>query len=84
MGSLTTLPTDVLWRHALAVIPLALFVALLVRCLPCRPATRHMLWLVVLLWLIVAPLLPEAPSLPMPQRRSNAPGFLMNCEKHTS
>jgi hypothetical protein len=56
------LPTELLWRYALAVIPLALVVAVLTRLLPCRPATRHTLWLVVLIWLVAAPLLPRVPS----------------------
>ncbi|MHC4428154.1 MAG: hypothetical protein ACYS0D_06065, partial [Planctomycetota bacterium] len=55
------LPTDLLWRNALAVIPLAIVVALLCRFVPCRPSTRHTLWLVVLIVLVVAPFLPSVP-----------------------
>ncbi len=61
MGIWAALPTDLLWRTALAAIPLALLVAVVARLLPCRPATRHTLWLVVLLWLVAAPFLPQAP-----------------------
>lgn len=50
---------DLLWRNALTVVPLALAVALFCRCLPCRPATRHTLWLIVLLWFLAPPGLSE-------------------------
>jgi beta-lactamase regulating signal transducer with metallopeptidase domain len=53
--------TDPFWRFALMAIPLALLVALLCRCLPIRPATRHTLWLTLLVMFLVAPLLPQAP-----------------------
>lgn len=53
------LNTDVLWRNALAVVPLAVVAALLCRILPCKPATRHMLWLVVLLVLFLPPGVPR-------------------------
>lgn len=62
MGLSTVLPTDTLWQYALAAIPLAFVVVVLTRLLPCRPATRHMLWLVVLVWLLAAPLLPKVPA----------------------
>jgi len=55
------LATELLWRHAWAVIPLALLVALVCRCVRCRPATRHMLWVVVLLWFVAPLILPAAP-----------------------
>ena len=42
------IPTDLLWRNALAVVPIAILVAVFCRWMPCRPATRHTLWLVVL------------------------------------
>jgi beta-lactamase regulating signal transducer with metallopeptidase domain len=51
--------TDVLWRSGLAAIPLAIVVALACRCLPCRPSTRHALWLIVLLSLVIVPMLPR-------------------------
>lgn len=44
-----------LWRNAWATAPLALVVIVLCRALPCRPATRHTLWLIALLG-FVAPL----------------------------
>ncbi len=50
--------TDVLCRNGLAAIPLAVLVAILCRMFRSRPATKHTLWLVVLLWFVVAPLLP--------------------------
>lgn len=54
-----SLPTDLFWRNALAVIPLVLVVAAVCRWLPCRPATRHALWLMVLLWLLIPPVFPS-------------------------
>ncbi len=56
------MPVDLLWQHALAAIPLVLVVALVTRFVPCRPATRHMLWVTALVWLILAPFLPTAPT----------------------
>jgi beta-lactamase regulating signal transducer with metallopeptidase domain len=53
--------TEELWRFALAAIPLAAIVAVLCRCLPCRPSTRHALWLTLLLLFALAPFLPKAP-----------------------
>lgn len=50
---------DVLWQNALAAIPLALIVALICRWVTCRPATRHVLWLIVLLRLVAPPVLPS-------------------------
>jgi beta-lactamase regulating signal transducer with metallopeptidase domain len=52
-------PSDLLWRNALAAIPLALLVAVVCRLLPNRPAVRHSLWLTVLLWLVASPFLPS-------------------------
>ncbi len=40
---------DALWRNALGAVPLALLAACACRALPLRPATRHMIWLLVLL-----------------------------------
>ena len=62
-----SLATDMLWRNAVAVVPLALLVALACRFLPCRPATRHGLWLMVLLWLVLAPVIPSL-ELPVQSR----------------
>ena len=63
MEAWSLFPTDQLWRYALAVIPLAILVGCITRFVPCRPATRHTLWLSVLVWLVTAPLFPDAPSL---------------------
>ena len=60
------LPIDLLWRNAIAVIPVALIVAAVCRFVPCRPSTRHTLWLVVLGLLVVAPFLPQPPLPPLP------------------
>lgn len=50
---------DLLWRNALGAIPLAIVVALVCRFLPCRPSTRHALWVIVLLSLLAPPLIPQ-------------------------
>jgi beta-lactamase regulating signal transducer with metallopeptidase domain len=50
---------DALWRSAIGAIPLVVIVLLLCRLLPRRPATRHALWLMVLVSLIVVPFLPS-------------------------
>ncbi|MBI4718322.1 MAG: hypothetical protein HY763_10990 [Planctomycetes bacterium] len=52
-----------LWQNALAIIPLAVLVAVVTRLTAFRPATRHTLWLTVLLWLLAGPLLPHPPAL---------------------
>jgi len=52
---------DQLWRFALAAVPMVLVIGVLCRVLPCRPSTRHSLWLVALLMLVVVPFLPQAP-----------------------
>ena len=62
MPAWTLQATDLLWQSALAAIPLVLMVALACRLLPCRPATRHTLWLLVLLWFVVGPFLPNSPT----------------------
>ena len=56
-----------LWPNALAAIPLALLVGAICRWVPCRPTTRHTLWLIVLLWFLGAPLLP---ALVLPAERT--------------
>jgi len=53
MAAWISLATDLLWHSALAVIPLALVVGVFCRWVPCRPATRHTLWLCVLATLVV-------------------------------
>ena len=68
------LAADALWRNALAAVPLALLVAAVCRWLPCRPATRHVLWLGVLLWLIVPPVLPSPQLTESLVPRPPAPG----------
>ena len=63
METWSGIETGALWRHAIGVIPLVLVVAGVTRFMPCRPATRHVLWLTVLIGLLVSPLLPQAPSM---------------------
>ncbi len=58
MGSVAEYFTDGLWRNGIAVVPLVLMVALMCRLSRGRPATRHGLWLFVILWLVVPPLAP--------------------------
>lgn len=62
MEPLAGMLTDLLWRNALAVVPLALLVAGICRWMPCHAGTRHTLWLVTLLWLGVSPFLPAYPG----------------------
>ena len=67
-----TAARDMLWQNGLAVIPLVLIVAGLCRYGRCRPATKHVLWLMVLVWLVLPPLAPaiwrwESAALPQPQ-----------------
>jgi hypothetical protein len=59
---MSALSIDQFWQSALLAIPLAAIVAATCRCLPCRPATRHTLWLTLLVLLVVAPLLPRSPA----------------------
>src|SRR3989304_5733061 len=56
------LTTDVLWRNGLTAIPLVLLTTAVCRWIPCRPATRHTMWLVVLAWLVTPTFLPEPPK----------------------
>ena len=53
--------TEFLWQNALAAIPLVLIVAAICKCVPCRPSTRHFLWLLVLVLLL-------APRIAPPER----------------
>ena len=53
------LPIDMVWRGALAIIPLAVVVAAIGRLVPCQPSTRHAMWLIVLALLVVTPFLPR-------------------------
>lgn len=50
--------TALLSRNALVLFPLAGLVALLCICIPCRPVTRHTLWLALLVWLMAGAVLP--------------------------
>lgn len=52
---------DALWHNGLAAIPLVLVAAGAARFLPCLPATRHLIWVTVLVWLVGASMLPQAP-----------------------
>ena len=52
---------DTLWHNGLAAIPLVLVAAAASRFLPCLPATRHLIWVTVLIWLVGSSLLPQAP-----------------------
>jgi beta-lactamase regulating signal transducer with metallopeptidase domain len=51
-----------LWRFALLAIPMAILVAVICRCLPCKPSTRHSLWLTLLVLIAILPFLPSAPA----------------------
>ena len=53
--------TEFLWQNALAAIPLVLIIAAICKCVPCRPSTRHFLWLLVLVLLL-------APRIAPPER----------------
>ena len=53
---------DHLWQSGLAAIPLILIAAAAVKLLPCRPSTRHLMWLMVLVWPVLPPLLPGLPN----------------------
>ena len=57
--SMDWLPIDLLWRGALVVVPLALLVTAICSLFPCRPSTRHAMWLVVLIILAASPFLPR-------------------------
>ena len=52
---------EFLWQNALAAIPLVLIIAAICKCVPCRPSTRHFLWLLVLVLLL-------APRIAPPER----------------
>ncbi len=54
----STQASTLLWRNALVLIPLTLVVALACRWLPCRPITRHTMWLALLIWPLAGTLLP--------------------------
>ncbi len=75
MTSWASLATDHLWRTAIATVPLTVLVLLICRCLPCRAATRHSLWVIVLSWFVISPILPDA-GVPAPL--SPDPSYLAN------
>ena len=50
---------NMLLQNAIGVIPIAIVVAVLCKAVPMRPATRHTLWLGVLVFLIIPPTLPQ-------------------------
>ena len=54
---------EYLWRNGLSAIPLVLMVTAATRWLPCRPSTKHLLWVMVLGWLVTPPLVPGLPGL---------------------
>ncbi|MCH8823917.1 MAG: hypothetical protein IH984_10455 [Planctomycetes bacterium] len=54
-------PVEMLWRGAIAVIPIAILVAVICRFAPCKASTRHMLWLIVLMLFAAVPVLPRVP-----------------------
>ena len=58
MASWLSIAVDHLWSNAIAAIPLIVVVAAVSKWARCRPATRHGLWLMVLVWLVCPPLLP--------------------------
>ena len=55
---------DFLWYNALTAVPLVLVVAAICKLVPCRPSTRHFLWLLVLVILV-------APRFAPPQKLSD-------------
>lgn len=75
-----TAARDMLWQNGLAVIPLVLIVAGLCRYVRCRPATRHVLWLMVLVWPVLPPLAPAilrwATSL-LPEQQADSESHLV-------
>src|SRR6185295_13993679 len=52
--------TDLLWRTALAAVPLIAVAWVACRAFPLRSSTRHALWVAVLAVLLVAPFIPAA------------------------
>ncbi len=65
MAELSVKFTELFWQAALGLVPLAMAVGLVIRLLPCRPATRHTLWLTLTVWLLVSPWLPTPPQFPV-------------------
>ena len=67
---------DLLWRYALAGIPLAILVAIFCRFVPCRPSTRHALWVSVLSFFLVLPFLPSEPLAVVRDARHTVPASI--------
>lgn len=61
MNETMTMAVESLWRGAVGVVPLAVIALVVVRVLPCRPASKHFIWATVLTWALVAPMLPNPP-----------------------
>ena len=59
MSELWLPSADTLWLNAIGIVPLAIMIAGITRFFPCRPVTKHTLWLTTLLWLVAPPLLPS-------------------------
>lgn len=56
-----TIAAEWIGRGALSALPAVLLIAILVRIIPARPATRHTLWLLALAFFACAPMLPAGP-----------------------
>jgi len=62
------------WRSVLMAVPLVILVSAVCRLVPCRPATRHALWLLALVSFVVLPFMAVLPgvdlaALMMPESR---------------
>ena len=68
---------DLLWGNAWTVIPLAFVVAAVCRWFPCRPATRHALWVLVLLGFVTPLVVPPrtGPLVPDVVAKLTLPAF---------
>ncbi|KAA0222159.1 MAG: hypothetical protein KJ057_03615 [Phycisphaerae bacterium] len=66
MPAWATSTADAMWTGALSAMPLAALAAVFCRVLPCRPATRHFIWLIVLLRFlspfVTSPVVAPSPS----------------------
>src|SRR5262245_18217363 len=80
MTSWASLATDVQWRNAWGVIPLAILVAAICRLARPRPATRHSLWMMVLICAIAPPL----PNGLRPSFLNNSPAFVAQSDRSTA
>ncbi|MBI5763949.1 MAG: hypothetical protein HZA51_10535 [Planctomycetes bacterium] len=61
MTAWMTIAAEWIGRGALSALPAVILIAILVRIIPARPATRHTLWLVALAFFVCAPMLPAGP-----------------------